>query len=226
MPARAAEPPGLGCLEACGPARRAPADPLWAGRAGVPPPPFLGSQPAAAGGPGPQRCCSTGLPAHACLDRYAWILEAGFKLPTMWAPYYGASGGSIQMLGQYYGLPVLSLRSAAYHLMLRNVSGYVVRWLRAPRRAWCTRPPPLLLHVSGNCMPIRTYFACTRLPTQALVLTAPACAAAHWDKRKRRGIRQGACRRLLLLRHCESRRCTLPAFPPARLPAWMRAAHW
>jgi hypothetical protein len=77
-------------------------------------------------------------------------MVAGFITPAVWAPFHATSGSSSQALGQYYGLPVVSLRSAAYPLMLRNASGYVVR---AAVQQIAARAPPSQPRASGSSCP-------------------------------------------------------------------------
>ncbi|KAI7846460.1 hypothetical protein COHA_000070 [Chlorella ohadii] len=61
-------------------------------------------------------------PAVVVLNHYGWLVcrQPGSNL----ASYACSAENDFNVLGQYYGLPSLSIRAAAYHLMAQNVSGY------------------------------------------------------------------------------------------------------
>ncbi|PRW51157.1 hypothetical protein C2E21_5422 [Chlorella sorokiniana] len=61
-------------------------------------------------------------PAVVVLSHYGWLVcrQPGSILSS----YACSAENDFNVMGQYYGLPSLSIRAAAYHLMAQNVSGY------------------------------------------------------------------------------------------------------
>lgn len=61
-------------------------------------------------------------PAVVLLQHYSWFTAGGGGEKR--ADYTYTAENDFNVLAQYYGLPVLSIRAAAYHLMLNKVKGF------------------------------------------------------------------------------------------------------
>lgn len=68
-------------------------------------------------------------PAVVLLHHFAWFSAGGAEGKV--ADYLVTAENDFNVLGQYYNLPILSIRSAAYYLMFRKEPGYLVhKWRR------------------------------------------------------------------------------------------------
>lgn len=63
-------------------------------------------------------------PAVVILNHYAYIIAGGSHNTT--GDFLVTAENELDVIGQYYGLPLLSIRAAAYHLMRANATGYKI----------------------------------------------------------------------------------------------------
>ncbi|KAL4442767.1 hypothetical protein ABPG77_006761 [Micractinium sp. CCAP 211/92] len=63
-------------------------------------------------------------PAVVILNHYAYIIAGGSHKTA--GDYLVTAENELDVIGQYYGLPMLSIRAAAYHLMRANATGYKI----------------------------------------------------------------------------------------------------
>ncbi|KAL4424189.1 hypothetical protein ABPG75_001490 [Micractinium tetrahymenae] len=61
-------------------------------------------------------------PAVVILNHYAYIIAGGSHNTT--GDFLMTAENELDVIGQYYGLPLLSIRAAAYHLMRANATGF------------------------------------------------------------------------------------------------------